>query len=271
MSVALSASTPAQRQATHVLRELADRIDAALTRPVLTDQAVSDGSLVVRHFLRELCLVTGRLSERSVHLSQRIDLLAESEHDSAPLPALLDEIDRKTWHLLVQVESFLSKRFGSPYFELRPYVAALGEKTLAEVRDLYRRLASVQGDPAAQVDVVALAMRIKRDLNTESERLLQRIELLEAGNRINPSDKLGPVPRLSPKPPLPRSPRADTEALNLWPVLGYTLSGLALVVAVYHYWPVFLVLGLVLLGLAVIGLIFKHPWAFIIAMLLGRD
>ena len=150
-------------------------------------------------------------------------------------------------------------------------MAALGEKTLAEVCDLYRRLASVQGDPAALVDVVALAMRIKRDLNTESERLLQRIELLEAGNRINPSDKLGPVPRLSPRPPITRSPRADTEALNLWPVLGYTLSGLALVVAVYHYWPVFLVLGLVLLGLAVIGLIFKHPWAFIIAMLLGRD
>lgn len=264
-----TACTPSQLHIAHVLGELADRIDASLTRPIQSDQAVSGSGLIFQHFLRDFCLTTGMLSERIIHLSQRVGLLAGTDHDSTPLPALLDDIDRQTWYFLRQVESFLCKRFGSPYYELRPYVAALGEKTLADVRDLYRQLASDCSDPAAQVDVVMAAMRIKREVNAKGERLMKQIKLLGTGNRFNTSDELGTVPSLSRRRPKARPPSADTGLLNLWPVLGYTLGGLALVVSVYHFWPVFLGFGLVLLGLAVLGLIFKYPWAFIIAMLLG--
>jgi hypothetical protein len=256
----LAILTPAQLHTAQVLGALADRIDASLTRHIKAVQPVSDSMFVVQGFLREFRHAVVRLSQRINALGCVGGPLAGGE--DAALPTLLDDIERQTWYLIGLVESFLGKRFGSPFYELRPDVAALGETTLAQVRDLYRRFVAVVRNPPALTDGASVSLQLTLDVETEVGRLIRQLEKLALGDASGRGVNLGASPSLSPRPP----PPVGRDKLKLWPSLGILLAFFALVIIATYYWAPLLLIGVVLL---VLGLIVKYPWAFIIAMLLG--
>jgi hypothetical protein len=261
----LATPTPAQLHAAQVLGALADRIDTALARHIKADQPVTDSMFVVQGFLREFRHTVGHLRQCINALGRAGGPLAGGE--DAALPVLLDDIERQTWYLNGLVESFHGKRFGSPFSELRPYVAVLGETTLAQVRDLYRQFVAVVSNPPALTDGASVSLQMTLDVDAEVGRLIWQLEKLALGDTsgrgVDLSRPGGVTTRLSAS----RKPAFDIWP-KFWPMLAILLGGFALGFIVAYYWAYLLIIGVLLL---VLGLIGKYPWAVIIAMLLGGN